>query len=156
MHIHLIAVGRKMPDWVQQGYDEYSKRLPAELKPKLHEIAPVVRNKSTDTGKAKLEEAARIQRVIPEQAHVICLDEHGASWNTVKLSKQLETWTHTMRHVALVIGGADGFDKDFLKQANQTWSLSPLTLPHGMVRVVLIEQLYRAWSLLKGHPYHRA
>lgn len=145
-----------MPGWIQQGYEEYHKRLPAEYKPQLHEVAPVVRNKSTKVAKAKQEEATRIQRVLPEQAHVVCLDEHGAAWDTVKLSQQLHDWSQNIRQLALVIGGADGFDEGFLRRADERWSLSPLTLPHGLVRVMVMEQLYRAWSLLNGHPYHRA
>lgn len=145
-----------MPDWIQQGYAEYHKRLPAELKPQLHEITPVVRNKSTSVTKAKQEEAQRIQRAIPDQAHIVCLDERGMSWDTVQLSQQLQHWSQHTRQLALIIGGADGFAEEFLLRADQTWSLSPLTLPHGLVRVLVMEQLYRSWSLLNGHPYHRA
>jgi len=155
MRIHLISVGRKMPDWVQQGVQEYARRLPAEYKFTLHEVAPVVRNKSITTDKAKREEADRIRRIIPAQAYIVCLDEHGKHWNTRQLATQLDDWQQSVRDLALIIGGADGIDADFLAAARQKWSLSNLTFPHGMVRVMVIEQLYRAWSLLQGHPYHR-
>lgn len=155
MRLHLICVGRKMPDWVQQGFDEYHKRLPAELKPQLHEVTPVARNKSTTTTKAKYEEAERIRRIIPEQAYIVCLDEHGKSWDTPKLAKKLQNWQQTVRDLVLIIGGADGIDASLLAASRQQWSLSALTFPHGMVRVMVVEQLYRAWTILQHHPYHR-
>ena len=153
MHLSIIAVGQRMPDWVQSGYAEYSKRLPAQFSLKLIEIPAVKRG--GDTARAIDEEGAKILQAIPDGTRVIALDERGKSWRTKALAEAMDDWVHDGRDVAFVIGGADGHADAVRQRAERLWSLSDLTLPHGMVRVVLAEQLYRAWSLLNGHPYHR-
>jgi len=155
MKIHLIAVGQKMPDWVEKGYQEYVKRLPASCSLKLVEIAPGHRGKSADIQRAIQTESDKMLAAIPSGARVVALDERGKSWSTVQLADQLEDWMQDGRDVALLVGGPDGLSKECKQRAEQMWSLSALTLPHPLVRVVLSEQIYRAWSVTQGHPYHR-
>ncbi|MCK5667609.1 MAG: 23S rRNA (pseudouridine(1915)-N(3))-methyltransferase RlmH [Gammaproteobacteria bacterium] len=155
MRIHLIAVGKKMPEWVNSGFSEFSKRMPPELQINLVEITPSVRNKTTPIEKNIKEEGKRIQSAIPSNSRLIVLDEKGKKFSSIELSKKMEEWFPQGQDIAIVIGGADGIDDRIKQQADETWSLSSFTLPHALVRVVVAEQLYRAWSILKGHPYHR-
>lgn len=155
MRIHLIAVGKKMPEWVNSGFSEFSKRMPPELQINLVEITPSVRNKTTPIEKNIKEEGKRIQSAIPSNSRLIVLDEKGKNFSSVELSKKMEEWFPQGQDIAIVIGGADGIDDRIKQQANESWSLSSFTLPHALVRVIVAEQLYRAWSILKGHPYHR-
>ena len=155
MKIHLIAVGKKMPEWVNIGYSEFSKRMPPEIQIKLIEITPSVRNKATPIEKNIKEEGERIQSAIPSNSRLIVLDEKGKNFSSVDLSKKMESWLPMGQDISIVIGGADGVDNVIKQQAVEKWSLSSLTLPHALVRVVVAEQLYRGWSMLKGHPYHR-
>jgi 23S rRNA (pseudouridine1915-N3)-methyltransferase len=156
MNIHLIAVGEKMPRWVQDGYGEYAKRLPAECALKLVEIAPGKRGKNADIARAMRDEGERMLAAIPKGARVIALEVNGREWHTEQLAEQLEGWLGGGQDIALLVGGPEGLAEDCRQRADQLWSLSPLTLPHPLVRVLLAEQLYRAWSILRGHPYHRA
>ena len=144
-----------MPDWVNQGYAEYAKRLPRECALVLKEIPLVARSKNADTAQIKQKEGERLLAAIPKQALVIALDERGENWSTTQLAQHLKDWLQQGRDVALLVGGPDGLSADCLQQASARWSLSPLTLPHPLVRILLAEQLYRAWTLLQGHPYHR-
>ena len=144
-----------MPDWIDTGYAEFSKRMPLELQINLIEITPSVRNKSTPIEKNIKEEGERIQSAIPANSKLIILDEKGKNFGSIELSKKIEDWLPMGQDIALVIGGADGIDPLIKQQADEKWSLSSFTLPHALVRVVIAEQLYRAWSILKGHPYHR-
>ena len=155
MHIHLIAVGQKMPDWVKQGYEEYSKRLPQNFSLKLVEISPGHRSKSSDPQRAIDAESVKVLSAIPAGAHAIALDERGKQWTTQQLADQMQGWMQDGRDIALLVGGPDGLSKECKQRAEQLWSLSNLTMPHPLVRVFLAEQLYRAWSLTQGHPYHR-
>jgi len=155
MKVHLIAVGKKMPEWINSGYAEFSKRMPPELQIDLIEITPSVRNKTTPTEKNIKEEGNRIQSAIPANSRLIVLDEKGKNFSSIALSKKMESWLPMGQDIVLVIGGADGIDPKIKQQADEKWSLSSFTLPHALVRVVVAEQLYRAWSILKGHPYHR-
>jgi len=155
MRIHLIAVGKKMPEWVNSGFSEFSKRMPPELQINLIEITPSVRNKTTPIEKNIKEEGERIQSAIPSNSRLIVLDEKGKNFSSVDLSKKMESWLPMGQDISIVIGGADGVDNVIKQQAVEKWSLSSLTLPHALVRVVVAEQLYRGWSILKGHPYHR-
>lgn len=155
MNIHLIAIGTRMPAWVDSGYEEYAKRLPRECRLNLIEIAPEKRFKKPDITRIKSRECQRLTAAIPSGAQVLALDEHGKSWNTRQLAKRLSDWLAGGRNIALLVGGPDGLDPDCLDRADERWSLSPLTLPHPLVRVILAEQIYRAWSLHQGHPYHR-
>lgn len=156
MRIHLIAIGQKMPRWVEQGYQEYAKRLPASCTLELIEIPMAQRGKNTDLRRAIDQEGKRQLAALPARATVVALDERGKPWSTRQLSDQLDDWLGSGDDVALLVGGPDGLAPECLARARQKWSLSPLTLPHPLVRVLLAEQIYRAWSLLNNHPYHRA
>ncbi len=156
MKIHLIAVGERMPAWMQQGYEEYARRLPRECALKLVEIAPGRRGKNADTARAVLDEGRRLLAAIPKGARVIALEVNGRPWSTEQLAERLQGWLGGGSDVALLVGGPEGLSDEARAAAGQQWSLSPLTLPHPLVRVILAEQLYRAWSILNNHPYHRA
>ncbi|MEY3219804.1 MAG: rRNA ((1915)-N(3))-methyltransferase RlmH [Pseudomonadota bacterium] len=155
MQIRLICVGQKMPQWVSQGFQEYNKRLPAHLKLDVVEIALPHRSKNADISRLIVEEGDRMLTHISSQTTVVALDERGQSWTTPQLAAQLQQWLNESAQLALLVGGPDGLSQSCLKRARQKWSLSPLTLPHPLVRIVIAEQIYRAWSLLNHHPYHR-
>jgi 23S rRNA (pseudouridine1915-N3)-methyltransferase len=156
MRLELIAVGERMPAWVRDGYDEYAKRLPRECALVLHEIESGARSKSRDPARAVALEGERMLAALPKGARVVALDVKGAEHSTEELAARLQTWLADGRDVALLVGGPDGLAPECLCRADERWSLSRLTLPHPLVRVVLAEQLYRAWSMLRNHPYHRA
>ena len=156
MRIHLIAIGEKMPAWVQAGFDEYARRLPRECTLVLRELPLATRGKTGDPARWKREEAEAIRAAIPKGAHVVALDVLGKAWDTPELARRLGVWMQECSDVALLVGGPDGLDEALLREAHARWSLSPLTFPHPLVRIVLAEQVYRAWSLLNHHPYHRA
>lgn len=153
MQVAVFAVGRKMPQWVQDGSKDYTKRLPARWKFTVRELAQA-QGANSDIIMAK--EAVSLLDTIPAKSHVIALDNLGVSWSTAQLASQLSGWQELGKHVSLVIGGADGLHSSVRDRADQLWCLSPLTFPHPLVRVILVEQLYRAQSLLDNHPYHRA
>lgn len=142
-----------MPDWVQKGADDYIKRLPARWKFKFKEFA---QEKASTPDIIMAKEADKILAAIPDKSHVVALDNLGSAWSTEQLAGQLGHWQTLGKDVTLLIGGADGLHESLRKRANQQWSLSALTFPHPLVRVILVEQLYRAQSLLDNHPYHRA
>jgi len=144
-----------MPEWINTGCAEFSKRMPPELQINLIEITPSTRNKSTPIEKNIREEGERIKSAIPANSKLIVLDEKGKNFSSIDLSKQIEGWLPMGQDISIVIGGADGIDPAIKQQADEKWSLSSFTLPHALVRVVIAEQLYRAWSILQGHPYHR-
>ncbi len=144
-----------MPDWVQAGYSEYAKRLPRECALELKEIPLATRSKNTDIARAIEKESESILASIPAQERVIALDVLGKPQTTQTLADALRDWQMQGGNTSLLIGGPDGLSANCLARANQRWSLSGLTLPHPLVRIVLAEQLYRAWSLLNHHPYHR-
>lgn len=152
MQIRLIAVGRKGPDWVNTGFEEYRRRLPRELDLSLQLIAPQTQGSVTQR---KSKEGQAQLKKLPKSPLVIALDEHGQNWSTRELSDNLKRWMASGQSLAFLVGGADGLSDEVKQRADAQWSLSRLTLPHAMVRVVLAEQVYRAWSLLSGHPYHR-
>lgn len=155
MRLRIIAVGTKMPQWVGQGIDEYCKRLPPELKLEIKEIALGKRGKGADIQRAIRSEGQQMMAAIGERDKVIALDVKGKSWSTEKLAGELRNWQLEGDNISLLVGGPDGLAADCLQRANQRWSLSALTLPHPIVRVVLAEQLYRAWTINHNHPYHR-
>ena len=155
MQVIIAAVGHKMPAWIATGFDEYAKRMPADCRLQLKEIKPVERSGSKTADTAMALERTRIEAVLPKGARIIALDEHGRDLTSVQLSQQLMSWQQDGRDVALVIGGADGLDAGFKAQADMLLRVSSMTLPHGMVRVLLAEQLYRAWTITQNHPYHR-
>lgn len=144
-----------MPSWVVDGYKEYAGRMPPECGLKLIEIPSDKRTKGADLKKISEKEGQKILEAIPKNCKVIAMEIQGKMFSTEKLSTFLEDWMQDGRDIALLVGGPEGLSQECLKQADQHWSLSPMTLPHPMVRVVLAEQIYRAWSILKNHPYHR-
>ncbi|WP_041675355.1 23S rRNA (pseudouridine(1915)-N(3))-methyltransferase RlmH [Ramlibacter tataouinensis] len=154
MKLLVVAVGQRVPDWAQAAWDDYAKRFPPELRLELKAVKTEPRgSKSLDTLLAA--ERERIAAAIPRGARVVALDERGTSLTTVALAAQLRAWQLGGEDVALVIGGPDGLQPAFREAAHERIRLSDLTLPHAMVRVLLVEQLYRAWSINAGHPYHR-
>ncbi len=156
MKLHLVSVAQKVPAWVASGYADYAKRLPAQLKPTLHELAPAKKAGSADIEAMRLDEATRIQKKLPNGAVCVAMHERGKDWRTEDLAQHLAQWMQAGPDVALIIGGADGLDREFLARCDYQWSLGRITLPHALVRVIVIEQLYRAWSIINNHPYHRA
>lgn len=155
MRISLIAVGSKMPAWVTQGYQEYARRMPAECSLQLIEIPAGKRGKGADLSRITQQEGEQTLAAVPKGAKVIAMDVQGRSWSTEELAKQMDGWRHEGRDIALLVGGPEGLAPECLSHAEQRWSLSNMTLPHPVVRIVIAEQLYRAWSILSNHPYHR-
>ena len=154
MRLTIVAVGLKVPDWAQTAYDDYAKRFPPEIKVELKAVKTEPRaSKTLDT--LLLAEKLRIEAAIPRGTRIVALDERGTNVTTVALAERLKAWQLLGVDVAIVIGGPDGLDAGFKKAAHERLRLSDLTLPHAMVRVLLIEQLYRAWSITINHPYHR-
>ncbi|SMP59230.1 23S rRNA (pseudouridine(1915)-N(3))-methyltransferase RlmH [Noviherbaspirillum suwonense] len=155
MQLVIAAVGHKMPTWIETGFTEYAKRMPPDCRLVLKEIKPVDRSGSRSADTVMAMEKVRIEAAIPKGSKVIALDEHGRDVTTMQLAKNLTQWQQGGTDVTFVIGGADGLDVQFKQQADMLIRISSLTLPHGMVRVLLAEQLYRAWSITQNHPYHR-
>ena len=156
MQLLVAAVGQRMPGWVNEAWTGYSRRMPPNLGLSLREIALSKRGKNADTRRLKATESQALYDAMPARARIIALDVQGQSWSTEKLAANLEDWMGDGRDVGFMIGGPDGISADILKKADTRWSLGPLTLPHPLVRVVLAEQLYRAWTITQNHPYHRA
>jgi 23S rRNA (pseudouridine1915-N3)-methyltransferase len=156
MQINFICMGNKSPSWVQQGFEEYAKRLPPACNLRLLEIPLQKRPKNADLARLQQQEAVAMLALVANQDLVIALDERGNSWDSVQLSQQLQKWLLHGSPIALLVGGPEGLAAACKQRANSSWSLSPLTLPHQLVRIVVAEQIYRAWSLLQQHPYHRA
>ena len=155
MQLVITAVGHKMPGWIESGFGEYAKRMPTECRITLKEIKPVERSGSKTAQTVMALERAKIEAAIPKQSRVVVLDEHGKDLTTMQLSELLTEWQQDGGDTYFVIGGADGLDAGFKATAQLKIRISSLTLPHGMVRVLLAEQLYRAWSITQNHPYHR-
>jgi 23S rRNA (pseudouridine1915-N3)-methyltransferase len=155
MQINLISVGNKMPGWVKQGYDEYVKRMPRECELVLREITPGTRGKNFDVARTVQDESERMIAAIPKDTHMVTLDVQGKPWSTSELSQALQRWMEGGRHIALLVGGPEGLADSVRELADESWSLSRMTLPHPLVRIVVAEQIYRAWSILHNHPYHR-
>lgn len=144
-----------MPAWVQTGFEEYAKRLPAECRLRLVEIPAERRGKNADLPRLLAKEGERMLAAVPKGARVVALAVEGRRWETVQLAERLTGWLGEGRDIALLIGGPEGLAEACYERCDERWSLSPLTLPHPLVRIIVAEQLYRAWSLLSGHPYHR-
>jgi 23S rRNA (pseudouridine1915-N3)-methyltransferase len=156
MRLRLICVGQKMPDWVSTGYSEYARRMPPELPLELTEIPMAHRGKNPDIARLMQRESDAILNAVGDRDRVIALEVGGRPWSTEKLAGQLENWQLDGADVCFLVGGPDGLADACRQRADQQWSLSPLTLPHPLVRIVLAEQLYRAWSITRNHPYHRS
>jgi 23S rRNA (pseudouridine1915-N3)-methyltransferase len=155
MLLRILAVGNKMPSWVEEGFREYAKRFPPSCLIELVEITPEKRTKNADISRITQREGEKILELIRPGNRVIALDVRGKSWSTEQLSQNLSAWHHEGRNTDLLVGGPDGLSEACLQKAEMKWSLSPLTLPHPLVRIVLAEQLYRALTIMQGHPYHR-
>ncbi|MCX7073564.1 MAG: 23S rRNA (pseudouridine(1915)-N(3))-methyltransferase RlmH [Methylococcales bacterium] len=155
MQINLITVGTKMPSWVQQGYDEYAKRLPRECELILKEIPAGKRSKNSDTVRIVKDEGERMLAAIPSNSHLVTLDLGGKMWSTQELSQAIQRWQGNGQHVSLLVGGPEGLADAVKQSARESWCLSNLTFPHPLVRIIAAEQIYRAWSILQNHPYHR-
>jgi 23S rRNA (pseudouridine1915-N3)-methyltransferase len=155
VNIHLIAVGEKMPTWVDTGFRAFAKRLPPECALRLVEVPAGKRGKNADIRRIVQAEGERMLAAVPGNARIVALDVKGSAWSTEQVAGQLEHWLGDGRDVALLVGGPDGLGPECLAASGQRWSLSPLTFPHPLVRVILAEQLYRAWSIVRNHPYHR-
>jgi len=155
MEFTITAVGTRMPNWVDEAFAEYQKRMPREARIRLLEIKPEKRDGGKTAQQVMAAEAERIVAALPKGALIIALDEHGKQFTSQALAQEMQKWLGAGRDASLIIGGADGLAPEIKARADLLWSLSPLTLPHGLVRVLLAEQLYRAHSILQGHPYHR-
>ncbi len=154
MQLQIVSVAQKLPNWVEQGCDDYLRRIPREIVPRFVNL-PLARRGRQPADVWKQREADQILQKLAPDACNLALDENGALWSSLEWSRQLESWMRQSPRVNLVIGGPDGLAGSVLEHCRQTVSLGRLTLPHGLVRVVLIEQIYRAWTILQGHPYHR-
>ena len=155
MQIHLITIGQKMPDWVKQGYEEYAKRMPKECELILKEIPAGKRGKNSDVKRIVRDEGKKMLAALPKGCHIVSLDIPGKPWTTPNLAEAMRSWLDSGQDIALLIGGPEGLADSVKKSAHQSWSLSKLTLPHPLVRIVVAEQIYRAWSIINNHPYHR-
>lgn len=155
MRVTILSVAHKMPAWIQEGLREYTRRMPPQIRVELAELRPEERGAGRDAGKAIAAEGERMLAALPQGATLLALDERGRAVSTQGLSVMLAQWMRDGAHPAFAIGGADGLAESVKARADKLLSLSALTLPHGLVRVLLAEQLYRAWSILARHPYHR-
>lgn len=156
MRIHLLAVGARMPTWVKAGFADYAERLPRECSLELVEIPAGKGGGHTDLNRRLREEGERLLAAAPRGAEIVALDSDGQQWSSEELADQLDRWLRGGRDVALLIGGPDGLSDACRARADRIWSLSRLTLPHALARILAAEQIYRAWSILQRHPYHRA
>jgi 23S rRNA (pseudouridine1915-N3)-methyltransferase len=156
MQLVVVAVGVRMPAWVDAAFDDYAQRMPPELRMTLREVRPEARTTGKPVDALMRAEAERIREALPKRSTRVVLDERAKGWTSIELAAQLERWRADGDDVAFVIGGPDGLDPSIKDDAQTRLSLSRMTLPHGMVRVMLAEQLYRAWSITQNHPYHRA
>jgi 23S rRNA (pseudouridine1915-N3)-methyltransferase len=156
LRLSLISASNRQPDWVDQGAEDYAKRLRGRCTLEIKTVPLARRTSGTPIDRAITEEGERMLALVPQGAHVVALLEAGKPWSTNDLARKLESWMQLGAPVALLVGGPDGLSPACTQRANERWSLSNLTLPHGLVRIVVAEALYRAWSLLEHHPYHRA
>ncbi len=155
MKIQLIAVGTKMPDWIEKGYQEYARRFPKEMQLELLEIAAGKRGKNADIKRILQKEGELTLAAIPKGNKIVTLEVTGKPWTTPQLAKEMTKWQLDARNISLLIGGPEGLAPECIKRSEQRWSLSALTLPHPLVRIIVAESLYRAFTLTINHPYHR-
>jgi 23S rRNA (pseudouridine1915-N3)-methyltransferase len=154
VRLRIVALGHRMPAWVSEGVTDYARRLPRDVAFELVELKPAPRDRGRTVAQMLAEEARRIESACAG-ARIVALDERGASWSTRKLADALAAWRNDAADVAFVVGSADGLDPSIRERASAVVSLSAMTLPHALVRVMLAEQIYRGFTLLAGHPYHR-
>ena len=155
MRIRLISVGSRMPGWIEDGYREYSRRLGQDVRLELIEVPLGRRSKSSDISRLQEKEATQMLAAIGQGDIVVSLEIMGKPWSTEQLADKMGGWLHSGCNISLLIGGPEGLHSRCMQRADLRWSLSPLTLPHPLVRVVVAEQVYRAWSILQNHPYHK-
>jgi 23S rRNA (pseudouridine1915-N3)-methyltransferase len=156
MQLLVAAVGQRMPPWVNEAWHDYRRRMPPGIALALREVPLGKRTKNADIPRLVAEESRALAAAMPERARRVVLDIRGRPWTTRELSRRLEFWMADGRDVGFMIGGPDGVDSAIVAESDERWSLGPLTLPHPLVRVVVAEQLYRAWTITQHHPYHRA
>lgn len=155
MRVKIVAVGTRLPDWQQRGFEQYARRLPKECAVELFAIPAATRGKNTPARQAIKKESDRMLAALGKNDYVIALDQPGTQYGSEDLAGLMQMWLAQGRDLAMLIGGADGLSDACRARADLRWSLSDLTLPHGLVRVLVAEQVYRAWSIVRGHPYHR-
>lgn len=155
MRIKLISVGSKMPAWIEEGYEEYHRRLGQDVKLELIEIPLGKRSKGADISRLREKEAGLMKAAVGQGDWVVTMEIQGQPWSTEVLAEKMGGWQQNGRNVSLLVGGPEGLHSSCMALADLRWSLSPLTLPHPLVRVLVSEQIYRAWSILKNHPYHK-
>ncbi len=155
LNLHLVAVGERMPRWVSDGFAEYQRRIRGRMSLNLIEVPIVKRGKRSDLARVRAEEERRLMGAVPANCQRVALDRQGIPLPTHQLVARLEDWLGTGEQAALIVGGPDGLSDTFRRQVGECWSLSALTMAHPVVRVVVAEQIYRCWSILEGHPYHR-
>ncbi|MBQ62812.1 MAG: 23S rRNA (pseudouridine(1915)-N(3))-methyltransferase RlmH [Gammaproteobacteria bacterium] len=155
MKIELLAAGTKPPAWIKEGVAEYQKRMPRECSLEIREIAIAKRSRNDSVDRLKGEEEKGIRKQLVKGARLVALDRKGNIWSTSDLANKMKQWVNDYGHIQFLIGGPDGLSESCLDQADDTWSLSRLTFPHFLARVLVAEQLYRAWSMLNNHPYHK-
>jgi 23S rRNA (pseudouridine1915-N3)-methyltransferase len=151
----IIAVGNKIPAWAEAGIHEYLRRMPPEITVEIKEVKPEKRNQGKNIGQILVAESQRVMAAVPPQYRTVVLDRQGKQYDTVRLAESVTRWGQSGTHTAFIIGSADGLAEHVIASADETLTLSALTLPHGLARLVLAEQLYRAISLIRRHPYHR-
>ncbi len=156
MRLRVSSVGQRMPRWVTEGWTEYAGRMPRELALELHEIRLRKRSRNADIKRLVKEESEALLASVSPGYRIVALDHSGRAWSTAQLAARLEAWMADGRPCGFLVGGPDGLGEACLEAAEERWSLGPLTLPHPLVRVVVAEQLYRAWTITQNHPYHRA
>ena len=152
----LVSIGKNLPSWINDGFNEYTKRLPPHFSLDLIEISPLGRPRGYDVVRIKQQEGQKLLATVRKQDLVVALDEHGQEWSTYELMQHLQQWQVNWRRVIFLVGGPDGLSPECLSAAHVRWSLSKLTLPHALVRVVFAEQIYRTWSIINHHPYHKS
>lgn len=156
MRMTILAIGTRLPGWTYDGFRAYQQRMPRDITLDLEEIPLVSRTPKSRSVLAVEKEGGRLLRRLKQQNLMVALDEAGEPWTSADLAARVQKWLQRYPRIALVIGGPDGLSEACKRRADFSWSLSPLTLPHGLVRVLVAEQLYRAWTILQGHPYHRS
>ena len=155
MRLNVVAIGQRMPSWVQEAWSEYARRFTRGISLELREVAAIKRGRNADIASIRQREGEALLAAVPASTHVLALDEQGKQWSTTELAEKLEGWMQSGVDLSFLIGGPDGLSSECLNQAAGRWSLGRLTLPHPLVRVILAEQLYRAWTVTRNHPYHR-
>lgn len=155
MHIQIIAIGQKIPSWIEQGIQEFAKRLPSDWNFEIKAIKTPVRSSSQSVAQCMALERSKMQALIPKGAFRVVMDEKGAAIDTMTLAEKLKQWQETEKNLVFLIGGPDGIEPSFKKECEYRLRLSDMTLPHALARLLLVEQLYRVWSVNHHHPYHR-